>query len=98
MNKIYKIKNNMSVVSRINISQIKKVCFSLFRNEPIKPLGRWSVNENKNHNLFIDYANEDHCGICEDYLKNKIEQKKTITELEKNLVIEYASMVVNTPN
>jgi len=88
----------MSVVSRINISQIKKVCFSLFRNETIKPLGRWSVNENKNHNLFIDYANHDNCGNCQDYLNNKIEQKKTVTEIEKNLVIEYSSMVVNTPN
>ena len=88
----------MSVVSRINISQIKKVCSSLFRNETIKPLGRWTVNENKNHNLFIDYANEDNCGNCQDYLNNKIQQRKKINELEKNLVIEYASMVVNTPN
>jgi hypothetical protein len=88
----------MSVVNRITVSHIKKVCSSFFRNETIKPLGRWSVNENKNHNLFIDYANEDHCGICQDYLNNKIEQKKTITEIEKNLAIEYASMVVNTPN
>jgi len=64
----------------------------------IKPLGRWTVNENKNHNLFIDYANEDNCGNCQDYLNNKIQQRKTITEIEKNLAIEYASMVVNTPN
>jgi len=88
----------MSVVSRINISQVKKVCFSLFRNETIKPLGRWSVNENKNHNLFIDYANHDNCGNCQDYLNNKIQQRKNIIELEKNLAIEYTSMVFNTPN
>jgi hypothetical protein len=62
------------------------------------PLGRWSVNENKNHNLFIDYANEDHCGSCNYYLKNKIEQKKIINTLEENLSVEYSSMVVNTPN
>ena len=66
----------MSVVSRINISQINKVCFSLFRNETIKPLGRRYVNENKNHNLFIDYANHDNCGNCQDYLNNKIQQRK----------------------
>ena len=88
----------MSVVNRITVSQIKKVCSSLFRNETIKPLGRWSVNENKNHNLFIDYANEDHCGSCGDYLKNKIEKKKLVNTLEENLVIEYSNMVLNTPN
>ena len=88
----------MSVVNRITVSNIKKVCSSFFRNETIKPHGRWSVNENKNHNLFIDYANHDNCGNCQDYLNNKIQQRKNIIELEKNLVIEYASMVVNTPN
>lgn len=88
----------MSVVSRITLYPIKNIVTSLFKKEMSSPLGRWSVNENKNHNLFIDYANEDHCGICEDYLKNKIEQNKTITKLEENLAVEYSSMVVNTPN
>jgi hypothetical protein len=88
----------MFVVNRITVSHIKNVCSSLFKKEVSSPLGRWSVNENKNHNLFIDYANEDHCGSCNYYLKNKIEQKKIINILEENLAIEYSNMVVNTPN
>ena len=48
--------------------------------------------------LHLFYANHDNCGNCQDYLNNKIQQRKNIIELEKNLVIEYASMVVNTPN
>jgi len=88
----------MSILNRSSLIHIKKVCFSLLRYETNKPLGRWSVNEDKNHNLFIDYANEDNCGNCGDYLKNKIEQRKILTELEKNLEIEYSSMVLNTPN
>ena len=88
----------MLVVNRITVSHIKNVCSSLFKKEASSPLGRWSVNENKNHNLFIDYANEDHCGSCGDYLKNKIEKKKLVNTLEENLAIEYSSMVLNTPN
>lgn len=88
----------MSILNHSSLIHIKKVCVSLMRYETIKPVGRWYVNENKNHNLFIDYANEDNCGSCGDYLKNKIEQRKILTELEKNLEIEYSSMVLNTPN
>jgi hypothetical protein len=88
----------MSIATRISLIQLKSICSSLFRNETIKPLGRWSVNKNKNHNLFIDYANEDHCGSCGDYLKNKIKQRKILTELEENLVVEYSSLVLNTPS
>ena len=88
----------MLISNRISLIHIKNICSSLFKNEAIKPLGRWSVNENKNHNLFIDYANEDHCGSCGDYLKNKIEQRKILTELEEKLAIEYSSLVLNTPS
>ena len=66
----------MFVKNRITVSHIKNVCSSLFKKEASSPLGRWSVNENKNHNLFIDYANNDNCGNCQDYLNNKIQQRK----------------------
>lgn len=34
-------------------------------------LGRWTNENNKKTNLKIDYANEDHCGVCTNLLKNK---------------------------
>lgn len=90
--------NRMTFINRISLIHIKNVFSLLFKNEVIKPLGRWTVNENKNHNLFIDYANEDNCGNCGDYLKNKIEKRKILTELEENLAVEYSSLVLNTPS
>jgi hypothetical protein len=35
------------------------------------PLGRWGLKEKKkNIDLSIMYANEDHCGLCNDYAAN----------------------------
>ena len=38
-------------------------------------LGRWSNENKKKTNLKIDYANEDHCGVCTNLLKNETENK-----------------------
>jgi hypothetical protein len=38
-------------------------------------LGRWSNENKKKTNLKIDYANEDHCGVCTNLVKNKNENK-----------------------
>lgn len=88
----------MSYINRITFSHIKNICSSLFKKDKITPLGRWSVNKNKNHNLIVDYANEDHCGSCGEYINNKIDQEKILKYNEKNLEIEYSSIVLNTPN
>ena len=45
----------------------------LFRNNKIM-LGRWSVKKNI-CKLTIDYSNTDHCGICNDYLLDKLNKK-----------------------
>lgn len=34
-------------------------------------LGRWSNENTKKTNLKIDYANEDHCGVCTGIINQK---------------------------
>lgn len=41
------------------------------KKEIPKPLGRWSNECIKKTNHKIDWANEDHCGPCGQYLKSK---------------------------
>jgi hypothetical protein len=37
----------------------------------IDPLGRWKRENEQKTNLKIDYANDDHCGVCSSYSNNK---------------------------
>mgnify|MGYP000933106359 FL=1 len=37
------------------------------------PLGRWNIENNKQTKLKINYANEDHCGSCAEYVVLKRE-------------------------
>ena len=42
------------------------------RPSPLKPLGRWNIDySNTKINNKVDLANEDHCGVCNQYLINK---------------------------
>lgn len=41
------------------------------------PLGRWKNESDHKTNLKIDWANEDHCGICSEYLENYIKNVDT---------------------
>jgi len=53
------------------ISIIKRISKNLLI-EPIKPLGRWTIeNCNKKIDNKIDLSNEDHCGPCGQYLLSK---------------------------
>ena len=36
-----------------------------------KILGRWKIETREKTNLKIDLANEDHCGVCNQYIMNK---------------------------
>jgi hypothetical protein len=36
---------------------------SFFKIE-VSPLGRWKRENEQKTNLKIDYANDDHCGVC----------------------------------
>ena len=46
--------------------------FKNFTNTKTQPitLGRWSNENRKKTNLKVDYANEDHCGVCASLINN----------------------------
>lgn len=55
------------------ILHIKKILFS---NKIKIPLGRWNVETcYKKINNKVDLANEDHCGNCNRYINNKLQNK-----------------------
>jgi hypothetical protein len=58
------------------------------------PLGRWKICENKNINLVVDYANEDHSCACSHYnmehstdIRNKLQNK--FEQNEENNLYDY---------
>lgn len=53
----------------VNFHQILKK-FTNSNNQKIT-LGRWSNENVKKTNLKIDYANEDHCGVCAGIIDEK---------------------------
>lgn len=46
---------------------------SFFNNRvsPVNHLGRWKRENEQKTNLKIDYANDDHCGVCSSYSNDK---------------------------
>ena len=58
------IKNKFN---KFNITTLFNLLMNIKSNKI--SLGRWS-NENLNKtNLKVDYANEDHCGVCTSFIK-----------------------------
>jgi hypothetical protein len=64
-----RLKSKFEVNFRVNFHQVLKK-FTNSNNHKIT-LGRWSNENIKKTNLKIDYANEDHCGVCTGILHNK---------------------------
>ena len=64
------IRRFFSIFPATNITNTDKVIF----------IGRWSVPNNTNLHIdkIIDRNNEDHCGVCVSYEKDKIENEKNI--------------------
>ena len=57
------------------ILHIQRVLINSYNKPP--PLGRWNIEScNKKLNNKIDLANEDHCGTCGKYLKNKLNKNE----------------------
>lgn len=57
----------------------------------VKPLGRWGMNNNRQTNLKINYANEDHCGTCAEYIiqkKNEQDEQKDEEEYYKYMMCD----------
>jgi hypothetical protein len=69
------------------------------KHNTIQPLGRWQVKKNDNKiDLMIDYANEDHCGSCSYYIKNKDHQQKIQEKTEEEYILEFTLLNSITPN
>lgn len=64
------IRRFFSIFPATNITNTDKVIF----------VGRWSVPNNTNLHIdkIIDRNNEDHCGVCVSYEKDKNENEKNI--------------------
>lgn len=58
------------------MNYIKSRIIKLISKDLPKPLGRWKIENCTNKiNNKIDLSNEDHCGPCGQYIKDKIKLK-----------------------
>jgi hypothetical protein len=56
---------------------ISSIITSILSRDVKKPLGRWKIEDcKKMTNCKIDLANEDHCGVCNQYATVKIQSIK----------------------
>jgi len=64
----------MKILRQNILSYIPSIVYSSmqkhFTDRPTL-LGRWKIETNDKTNTKIDFANEDHCGICNDYIMEK---------------------------
>ena len=52
----------------MNFKHIIEVLKSASRGRVKNPLGRWNLDNHTQTKLKINYANEDHCGSCAEYI------------------------------
>ena len=73
----------------MNAKHVIQVFKSAFIHKPPKtPLGRWTIHDNLLHTkLKINYANEDHCGSCAEYMvqKQQLQIDKTRQQKEEEM-------------
>ena len=93
----------MLVSTKLNLRNVtniaKNVYYGVTRSTASPtPLGRWKICENKNINLVVDYANEDHCGSCSQYsMEVRNQEVKTKHHPENDLYIyDYECLLSNT--
>lgn len=55
----------------MNVRHIIEVFKSASRKQVKTPLGRWNLDNHIHTTLKINYANEDHCGSCVEYMVQK---------------------------
>ena len=55
----------------MNFKHIIEVFKSASRKQVKTPLGRWNLENHTQTKLKINYANEDHCGSCAEYIVQK---------------------------
>lgn len=55
----------------MNVRHIIEVFKAASRKQVKTPLGRWNLDNHTHTTLKINYANEDHCGSCAEYMVQK---------------------------
>jgi len=66
-----------TIVKRIPVKSdiftfIKNITFSSYPSLKPTPLGRWKTDyKSINIDRKIELANEDHCGVCDEYISKK---------------------------
>ena len=55
----------------MNVRHIIEVFKAASRKQVKTPLGRWNLDNHTQTKLKINYANEDHCGSCAEYIVQK---------------------------
>ena len=91
----------MLVSTRLSVRNILNIAKNVFQaTPPPTPLGRWKVCENKNINLLVDYANEDHCGSCSQYnidMRDQPNESKEKYQVEGDLYsYDYECLLSNS--
>ena len=59
----------ISKIPKTSVVDIIKNLFS--KQERTISLGRWGAHNHSQKNLKVDYSNEDHCGVCSQYIESK---------------------------
>ena len=75
----------------MNVRHIIEVFKTAFRKQVKTPLGRWNLENHTQTKLKINYANEDHCGSCAEYIvqKQQLQVDKTRQQQQKEEMYMY---------
>lgn len=85
----------MSVPTRITMSHLLHVIKSAGKNTRT-PLGRWARHKDISRGLVIDYANEDHCGSCGDYINSKLPEPSGPSNVSNNIINNHKNESFNS--
>jgi len=62
----------------LQLMMLTRILTRIFADTPKTPLGRWATcTTAQQSSLKINYANEDHCGSCGEYMIQKQKQKES---------------------
>lgn len=75
----------------MNVRHIIEVFKAASRKRVKTPLGRWNLENHTQTKLKINYANEDHCGSCAEYIvqKQQLQVVKTRQEQKEEEMYKY---------
>jgi hypothetical protein len=87
----------MSSLNRFTFNHIKTILYHAALGQSVKvPLGRWGLKENKKSvDLHVMYSNEDHCGVCNEYITD-IKNENNFKQQDKIYSDEYIWMLSTT--